>query len=120
MFGKPDRKPAIRIGGAQDPALGVKDLRTGELAAPLVADSPGDHAERVLAVKGGSHRTRERPTSRFAGADKNVVAGPGLRLLVLTWTITNNLQTFEIPTNGESVSLNPYLDTGRRFMPKST
>ena len=35
-------------------------------------------------------------------------------------TITNNLQTFEIPTNGESVSLNPYLDTGRRFMPKAT
>lgn len=58
--------------------------------------------------------------SRFAGADQNVVAGPGMRLLVLTWTITNNLQTFEIPTNGESVSLNPYLDTGRRFIPKST
>ncbi len=57
--------------------------------------------------------------SRFAGAERNVVAGPGMRLLVLTWNITN-IQTFEMPTNGASVGMNPYLETGKRFLPKST
>jgi len=57
--------------------------------------------------------------SRFAGAERNVVAGPDMRLLVLTWSITNS-QTFVMPTSGTTVSMNPYLDTGKRFIPKST
>lgn len=51
--------------------------------------------------------------SRFAAADRNVVAGPGKRLLILTGNLTN-VQTNEYPLNSECVTVNVFSETGER------
>ena len=50
---------------------------------------------------------------RFATAQKNLVAGPGKRLLILTGSLTN-VQTHEYPVGGDPVAFNVFSETGER------
>lgn len=56
--------------------------------------------------------------SRFAAAGKNIVAGPGKRLLILTSTLTN-IQTHVYPLGGDCVVVNAFSETAERSVSTS-
>ena len=118
-------------GSSHYPARGIlaKNLHVPtrlDLPGPAMAGQPKPAGlPAVNSVLGGSypidrldgilHFTLDSAAvaSRFATAQKNLVAGPGKRLLILTGSLTN-IQTYDYPVGGDPVAFNVFSETGER------
>lgn len=96
-----------------------------DLDGPAVASQPKPGFPAVNSVLGGSYPIDSLENtlqftldsvavaSRFAAAQKNLVAGPGRRLLILTGSLTN-IQTHVYPIGDDPVGFNVFSEAGER------